>query len=430
MSSSADLDNDDYVAKLLTEDARKSSIRYASMGTYALMAKRPANAAPKPNTRFLKTLVREADNHNAALKKKEELEARIRLRNLRGAKDSHTVDRDTVGQRRRHSHPHRERGSEGKRHMSDDEEGERNVRYTRNEKERSDRRSRSPERDGGGDERSRRRARKKHSDDYSGKDDREKRSHNHQSSNRPLSRLRSRSREIQGKDRGRLDRKIRHSHRDSAARPEQRRLDNEDETHRSQHTQRRSRSSSSSSSASSDPLPSLIGPRPRDNRTTRRGRGFSRNPRSSNIDAHFSSSYDPSLDVDTEEKSYAEGQGGGDDWDNALEALRDRRAWKAKQTDRMREAGFDEDEIKRWEASSARPGIGDGDFDIRHVKWRKPGEGREWDAGKTQDEPDEVHRQGGASSTPAQRGSVVGALEKAWRGPENGLLKQFRNALG
>lgn len=40
MSKSEDFNDDEYVAKLLAEDARKSSVRYASAGMSALLPKR------------------------------------------------------------------------------------------------------------------------------------------------------------------------------------------------------------------------------------------------------------------------------------------------------------------------------------------------------------------------------------------------------
>jgi hypothetical protein len=40
MPDHGDLNDDKYVAELLAEDARKSSIRYASMGMSALLPKR------------------------------------------------------------------------------------------------------------------------------------------------------------------------------------------------------------------------------------------------------------------------------------------------------------------------------------------------------------------------------------------------------
>jgi hypothetical protein len=40
MPETGNFDDDEYVARLLAEDARKSSIRYASMGMSALLPKR------------------------------------------------------------------------------------------------------------------------------------------------------------------------------------------------------------------------------------------------------------------------------------------------------------------------------------------------------------------------------------------------------
>jgi hypothetical protein len=40
MASVNDIDSDDYVAKLLAEDAKNSSIKYSSMGLSALLPKR------------------------------------------------------------------------------------------------------------------------------------------------------------------------------------------------------------------------------------------------------------------------------------------------------------------------------------------------------------------------------------------------------
>lgn len=101
------LDDDKYVAKLLAEDAKKSSLRYAQQGLSALLPRRPIGSAPKPNTRFLKAIVREADSHNAALEKREELEARVRQRELNERRSRDTGrdirDRERPRKRRRHS---------------------------------------------------------------------------------------------------------------------------------------------------------------------------------------------------------------------------------------------------------------------------------------------------------------------------------------
>ncbi|KAL8822496.1 MAG: hypothetical protein Q9191_006766 [Dirinaria sp. TL-2023a] len=75
--------SDDYVASLLAKDAKDSTIKFSSYGLGALLPKRPTTNAPKPNTRFLKNIIRETDNHNAALKVKEAEDARARLRKLK-----------------------------------------------------------------------------------------------------------------------------------------------------------------------------------------------------------------------------------------------------------------------------------------------------------------------------------------------------------
>lgn len=89
------------------------------------------------------------------------------------------------------------------------------------------------------------------------------------------------------------------------------------------------------------------------------------------MDSHFSASYDPSADVEPE-------VGPTDDWEMALEAMRDRAKFKQTQGDRLRAAGFTEDEVKKWEKGSEKT--------EEDVRWAKKGEGREWDRGKVVDE--------------------------------------------
>ena len=95
----------------------------------------------------------------------------------------------------------------------------------------------------------------------------------------------------------------------------------------------------------------------------------------SGIDSRFSSTYDPTVDVqlDPDEEN---------DWDQALEALRDRQKWKQQGADRLRAAGFTEEEIGKWEKG--------GEKREEDVKWAKKGEGREWDRGKTIDDDGSV----------------------------------------
>ena len=71
----------------------------------------------------------------------------------------------------------------------------------------------------------------------------------------------------------------------------------------------------------------------------------------------------------------------GDDWNSALEALRDRAKWKQGASERLKAAGFSEKEVERFESGPKRATAGHEDGD-QGVKWTKKGESREWDRGK------------------------------------------------
>lgn len=119
----------------------------------------------------------------------------------------------------------------------------------------------------------------------------------------------------------------------------------------------------------SDPLDDIIGPRPPPVPEVRsRGRGTI--SQASGIDLRFSATYDPTADVqlDPDEEN---------DWDQALEALRDRQKWKQQGADRLRAAGFTDEEVKKWEKGGKKR--------EEDVRWAKTGEGREWDRGKVMD---------------------------------------------
>jgi hypothetical protein len=177
------------------------------------------------------------------------------------------------------------------------------------------------------------------------------------------SRTRSRSR---SPSRSRHGHRSRHRSRDRSSHHRRRRKSIErSNTTRTERNKSRSRSSS-------DPLEDIVGPKPP---PKARGRGVV--SLSTGLDAKFDPSYDPSTDIqpDFDEER--------DDWDNALEALKDQRAWQQKQKERMREAGFTASELQRWEKPDRREVTGD----IRDVKWSKQGEDREWDKGKKIEDP-------------------------------------------
>lgn len=125
-----------------------------------------------------------------------------------------------------------------------------------------------------------------------------------------------------------------------------------------------------------------------------RGRGAYR---SSNIDAHFSQDYDPTLDVHLDDdedgrpssvstrRPVAGLMTAEDDWDMALEALRDRARWRQKGAERLREAGFGDQVIEQWKKNPAFSRSNEQNK-MEEVRWAKKGEGREWDRGKVLNE--------------------------------------------
>ncbi|KKK24192.1 hypothetical protein P175DRAFT_0556815 [Aspergillus ochraceoroseus IBT 24754] len=374
--AAADPNDDDYVAQVLSMEARSSSLKYSSLGMEAYVPKRPTGAAPKPNTRFLRHIIKETDNHNAALKKKEEREARERMRQLRNPpSSSHRSSKD-----------HRSRQS----NTSDSRDSRRERRDDRDDRHRSHRRrprSRSPS-----TERERSCTSRRRHDSRDRDDDQHRRS---RKSHRRRSYSRSRSRSPQN-EKGKNSRRHRqHRRRSSSPRSRSR----SPEKRKSRDIRKLSPPPSTSafrneeSGDESDPLEDLVGPLPAKEAPVRsRGRGAYK-PNSSNIDAHFAADYDPTLDVQPEDDDIQSGSRltrravaglmtGDDDWEVALEALRDRTRWKQKGEERLREAGFNNDIVERWKNSSSAAPAGDSEGSLENVKWSKKGEGREWDRGK------------------------------------------------
>ncbi|KAL4906836.1 hypothetical protein BDW74DRAFT_176441 [Aspergillus multicolor] len=374
-----DPDNDDYVAQVLAKEARDSSMKYPALGMEAYMPARPTGSAPKPNTRFLRHIIKETDNHNAALKRKEEREARERMRELRTQTASSA--QASSGDRHRRSHRSDERDSRRDRDRED-----RKVRH------RSDwrrRRSRSASLNRKRSHTSRREREVRDRDD-----DRERSS---RKSRRHRSYSRSRSRSPRRKDADYDDRRRRHRRRStSRSRSPESRNGRKGRESSGRHKRSVADSLDRTSGNESDPLEELVGPLPKEEAPIRsRGRGAYK-PNNSSIDAHFAPGYDPSLDVQPEED---EGQTsrssrrpvaglmtGDDDWELALEALRDRARWKQTGEDRLRAAGFNSDIVDRWKSNTNSAATGNDEGLIENVKWSTKGEGREWDRGKFVDD--------------------------------------------
>ncbi|KAK0661548.1 60S ribosomal protein L37-A [Lasiodiplodia hormozganensis] len=384
--------SDNYVAELLKKDAKASSARYASVGLQAYLPKRPTGQAPKPNTRFLRNILRDTDNHNAALLAKEAEESRARLKALReggqGSNErphkSREVDRGNGDVMSRSS----------KRRRTEDSDDESDRGHRRRDEERSSRRShrsrreQSTDRDDDRDKRKRsrrsydseedreyRRSRHSHrsrrhrdrsaTDDDIKDDRRSERRHRHRRRSRSGSRdrrHRSRRETRSGSASEEEERRHKHRRRGSPSRSKERSRDSStDRKHETSKPKLKERPSRSAKSAASDsdPLEAIVGPMPPppEPKVRVRGRGAMR--ASTAMDAHFAADYDPSQDVQPGSEE--------DDWDMALEALRDRQRWKQQGAERLKAAGFTDEEVKKWEKG--------GEKTEEDVRWRKKGEG-------------------------------------------------------
>ncbi|KAK8185096.1 hypothetical protein IWZ00DRAFT_533873 [Phyllosticta capitalensis] len=416
---------DDYVAELLKQDAKASSSRYATVGLEAVLPKRPSGKAPKPNTRFLRNILRETDSHNAALLAKEEAEAKARLLSLKNkraprdaksilGKDLREAERSRKGREERPSKRQRtdggdeeshqvkspkrrhgsERSSHGSRHEStrdrDHRSGGRKHRESDSEDGHDERRSRHHQRshrdrdrsvseDGRRERHRTERRRRERQRSTSIGSSRERRHHSRR--DRDVPEDRRQHREVR-------ERKRRRSRSSSSDRPRNRSRDRH-RSHRKRHSpsasttredhtagDRRSKAPPADGHASrgydcdesdTDPLEEILGPLPPPAEPVTRPRGRGATNFNNNMDKHFSADYDPSQDVrvDSEEE---------DDWDMALEALRDRQKWKQQGAERLKAAGFTDEEIEKWASGKEKS--------EEDVRWRKKGEGREWDRGK------------------------------------------------
>ncbi|KOS20055.1 hypothetical protein ESCO_005720 [Escovopsis weberi] len=342
---------DDYVADLLVKEAGDRSLRYSAMGLEAFNAKPKPSNAPKPNTKFLRHIIKDTDTHNKALLAKEAAESRARLQDLERSEDARrrrTIPRSGEIRRRQLGDIQSILGGRRRRSVGDkDEENERNAREARGEREGGSRRSHRSDGDlvGG---------------------------YNNTKERRSYGRLSRGQQDGTG-----IDRK-------GSARNHPRKGRSTDAgtgtgtdigtAHEDGDGESCARlRATSPSSSDSDPLDDLIGPAPP---PKYRGRG--RVAGAAGMDMRFSAAYDPRADV----APAAEEQGGAG-WEDAMEAYRDRQKLRQHQESRMRAAGFGDQQIRRLGAGQ-RQGQGQGERERTEedVVWAKAGEEREWDRGK------------------------------------------------
>ncbi|MCJ1366077.1 hypothetical protein MMC16_005202 [Acarospora aff. strigata] len=383
--------SDEYVAGLLKKDAKDSTIKYSALGLQALLPRRPTTNAPKPNTRFLKNIIRETDSHNAALRARETEEAKARLIRLK-AKDmpnERNRDHDNLsanGHRSETAERERKRRRMGDPELQDQERNDRRV-----EQKNDGHRKRT-----GGHEH--RRKPRRSNGEEADHDENERRSHHssrhHHSSHQHRHRSRSQDRTLRSRDTTHKERRSRsvsqdhdrersHHHRrrkrrssitstpSSASQSRSKGRLSEPVLGTGSKNTRGSHQSSNPADSDSDPLEAIIGPPPPPPEPKLRSRGRGTFASTSAMDNHFSSTYDPSVDVHPNSEPE-------NDWDQALEALRDRQRWKQQGAERLRSAGFTEDEVQKWEKG--------GEKREADVRWAKKGEGREWDRGKVVDD--------------------------------------------
>lgn len=322
----------------------------------------------RPNKRFLRHIIRDTDTHNRNLLAKEAAESRARLKDLERTEElkrqktnpnSRDIRKRQMGdihailggkkRRKEEEAP----GTSRDGHIREDDpstEQEKDLTQQRLDSRRSHGRlSRTEDRHNKKGEKSRRDERRKSARSRSrGSDsDETRRRHNHKRNGRSASPRRRRQSQSP------RDRKSRHRHRSPTG------ISNKKSNSTSKRT-------ADKSEDDSDPLEDFFGPAPP---PRYRGRGALG---SSGIDRRFSETYDPRTDVQMDEDEAKI----GNNWNDSVEAFRDRQKLKQNQETRLREAGFGEDEIQRANGNTKVE---------EDVRWSKAGEKREWDRGKDVD---------------------------------------------
>lgn len=319
---------DTYLAELLKRDAENARNGLPS-------GRLKPRDAPKPNTRFLRNIIRDTDSHNTAL----------RERNVRLGHHAHKdrLSDDATVKRRKVERPDRWSSvlsglGEAPRHRHD--EGPRNQRRSSHAKPSSSRLTPPPE------------SIRRPTRSRSPIDENKSRRPHHR---RRVPSLDDHSRERRHKQP--RSREARHVSKRSAS-----------------HCNRLASQQLDRLTESIDPDSDTneIGPLPLSSKP--RGRGAAAGH--SGIDARFAGESEPQVDDDLDD----------DDWQDALSAAQDRQKWRLYGVDRLRAAGFSEADISRWQESSKLVNAGQSherEKDANDVVWSKHGESREWDRGKT-----------------------------------------------
>lgn len=331
---------------------------------------------PKPNTRFLKNIIKETDSHNAALRAKEIHDAKVRLRRLQ--EDDITIPNSGRQKEGHDEHRHKRsrryeynglgsRKSLGKPATGSIQDDDKESGTYKRHHDRELRRDTQHDKD----ERPHHQRRSRHHHSHRRRGEESSRERH----NRVARRRSSRDRDFSptsdsGKDHAHNRKRHRKRHSTSPARSASPMFDKElfaSGASAEPHVKTRQRQPQTplGKESDSDPLESIIGPLPHAAASKVKARG--RGTFSSAIDTHFSSHYDPTEDILPNSDSEI-------GWDQALEALRDRQRWKQQGAERLRAAGFTAEEVGKWEKG--------GEKRQEDVRWSRKGEKREWDRGK------------------------------------------------
>ncbi|TQN68110.1 hypothetical protein CSHISOI_07399 [Colletotrichum shisoi] len=376
---------DEYVAGLLAKEADDCSLKYSSIGMEAFRPdKKPANM-PKPNTRFLRHIIKDTNTHNKILLAKEAAESRARLKDLEHAEEKERrrkagpqdIRRRQMGDIKAILGDRKERAS---RTVRADEKPRKEEELPPRKRHHRERRSESPERESsarhhrnrGEGSHPERDERRRHKSDRrrSRSPDEKYRRHRHRSplaSKDSAPKAHRSAKERSGAEDARDLTSRRHRSRDERSRERPRGgFSIKGSSRRATQEQ-----DSATAGSDSDPLDEFIGPAP-PQQVRSKGRGAAAG--TSGIDKRFEANYDPKADVEMADTV------GAEDWDDAVEAFRDRQKWRQNQEQRMRAAGYTDEMIKKWREGGS--GGGGEQRDERDVRWAKAGEKREWDRGK------------------------------------------------
>ncbi|KAF2440750.1 hypothetical protein P171DRAFT_395445 [Karstenula rhodostoma CBS 690.94] len=389
------IDDDEYVARLLKQDAVDASKKYSFVGLDAFHPKRLRPDAPKPNTNFLRHIIRQTDSHNAALLAREAKDSRARLRQLDTAQDGGDDGTNNRKRRQESGHDrcerrHERRPERRERHrVSSDEDQDRRSSKRSAHKPHASRDEESGHRRRQGVDKAERptyrSGHRRKSDNYSrrGTDEAQvSRDSEHRSHKRARERSVSRCRTNTRSPSPTSSRHHKLSTRDRRPRSPRKRSRSPPKHSKERESRRASRGRarrSPSTEAESDPLEAIVGPLPPPNPPAVRSRGRGAHKgNTEGINARFSSGYDPAMD----DAAFSDK---GGEWGDAVEAYRDRQRWKQQGAERLKAAGFSEEQVRKWERGDEKS--------EEDVRWAARGQAREWDRGKVVDADGDIgHR--------------------------------------